>query len=299
MAGLPRSRRALVAREALVETLRVAYQTRVTGLAAEASFWGIFALPWLILGLVAGIAKLEPLFGAAALDSFEANTISLARRVLTPAAIEDLLKPLLESVMRGKGALSFFGLVVAVYAGSRLIGSLTDGMAIVYRQEGIRSFVRARVLSLGVYAAGLTGLIIVIPLVVLGPGVISRILPNMQSNTLSVLLVAGQWLLVLAAIVSIYHVATPHRTPWPADIPGALVAVALFSIFSYLLRWYFKLAVPGGLGVWRDLGAHRGHVVGLRDQPRPAARRRIQRRPCRAQRLVPGHWGARRCPHRA
>lgn len=224
---------------ALGDTFTVAYQTRVTGLAAEASFWAIFALPWLLLGLTAGLGKVQQLLGVDALGWFTENTLELAQRGLTPEAMETLLVPLLDSVVSGSGTISFFGFAIAIYAGSRLIGTLVDGMAIVYRQEGIRSFVRARVVSLGVYAAGLAGLVLVIPSLLLGPRLIGLILPDLQSRTVSGLLIAAQLCLVLAALVSLYHVAVPHRTRWRADVPGALLAIALFSVFSLLLRIYF------------------------------------------------------------
>lgn len=224
---------------ALGDTFTVAFQTRVTGLAAEASFWAIFALPWLLLGITAGLAKVQGVLGVDALDWFTENTLELAQRGLTQEAMDTLLVPLLDSVVAGSGTISFFGFALAIYAGSRLIGTLVDGMAIVYRQEGIRSFVRARVVSLGVYAAGLAGLVLVIPSLLLGPRLIGLLLPDLQSRTVSGLLIVAQLSLVLAAIVSLYHVAVPHRTQWRADVPGAVLAIALFSLFSLLLRLYF------------------------------------------------------------
>lgn len=224
----------------LGDSVAVAYQTRVTGLAAEASFWGIFAIPWLFLGLTAGLAHLSGWLGVDALPAFRSHTLELAEKVLTPQAISDLLVPLLDSLVAGEGTVSIFGFAVAVYAGSRLIGTLVDGMTIVYRQEGIRSFVQARFVSLGVYAAGLVGLILAIPLVILGPRAVNLIVPGVQSELVSVLLIGGQWLLVVAALVSLYHVAAPHRTAWRYDLPGAVLAIALFGVFSFLLRWYFS-----------------------------------------------------------
>lgn len=224
----------------LAETFRVAYRTRLTGLAAEASFWGIFALPWLVLGLVAGLAKFGAVYHVDALGSFRERSVEIAEKVLTPAAIAEILTPFLDSVLsQGRGTIGAVGLAVALYAGSRVLGALVDGMAIVYRMEGIRSFVAARALSLGVYLVGLAVCVVVLPGMIAGPRMLVRLVPGIQSTVISALLLVAQLVLLLVALVSLYHVAAPHRTRWLADLPGAVLAIVAWTALSYGLRWYF------------------------------------------------------------
>ena len=225
---------------ALGDAFLVAYQSRITGLASEASFWGIFALPWMFLALVSGIAHLQQVVGVDAVDRFRNEVLELADEVLTDDAIDDLLVPLVDSVLvRGQAPLGVLGVLAAVWAGSRVIDALVDGMTIVYGREGLRSFVMTRVVSVAVYLGGLLGLIVAIPLVIAGPTFLARIVPGTQGTVTSILLVAAEVLVVLVLLVSLYHWSVPHRTPWAADIPGALIAMALWVVFSYLLRWYF------------------------------------------------------------
>ena len=89
---------------ALVDALAVAYQTRTTGLAAEASFWAVFALPWLFLGLVAGLTRVQVLIGVDAVEQFRTGVLDLADEVLTPQAIDDLILRELHQVLRLPGA---------------------------------------------------------------------------------------------------------------------------------------------------------------------------------------------------
>lgn len=225
---------------ALGDAFLVAYQSRITGLASEASFWGIFALPWMFLALVSGVAHLQRVVGVDAVDRLRNEVLELADEVLTDEAIDDLLVPLVDSVLvRGQAPLGVLGVLAAVWAGSRVIDALVDGMTIVYGREGLRSFVMTRVVSVAVYLGGLLGLIVAIPLVIAGPTFLARILPGTQGTVTSILLVAAEVLVVLVLLVSLYHWSVPHRTPWRADIPGALIAMALWVVFSYLLRWYF------------------------------------------------------------
>jgi membrane protein len=224
----------------LGDTFLAAYQTRLQGLAAEASFWGVFALPWLLLGLIAGVSRMQGLIGIDVLTRLYDEIVGLADQVLTQEAIDDLLVPMLDEVLvRGRTALGLLGAAVAIWAGSRVLDTLVDGMTIVYRREGLRGYLHTRLVSIGLYAAALLGLIVAIPLIVAGPTFLVRLVPGAQGFITSVLLVGLEIGTVLVLVVSLYHWAVPHRTRWHADIPGALIAMALWVVFSFLLRWYF------------------------------------------------------------
>jgi membrane protein len=224
----------------LGDALQAAYTSRLPGLAAEASFWGVFALPWLFLGLVAGISRLQVHLGIDVVDRLYGQIVELAGRVLTEEAIEDLLVPMLDEVLlRGRTTLGVLGVAVAIWAGSRVLDTLVDGMTIVYRREGLRGYLHTRLVSIGLYAAALLGLIVAIPLVVAGPTFLVRLVPGTQGLLSAVLLVALEVGTVLVLVVSLYHWAVPHRTRWVADVPGALVAMGLWVVFSWCLRWYF------------------------------------------------------------
>ena len=297
---------------ALGDALVVAYQTRTTALAAEASFWAVFALPWLIMGLVAGISRFQGLLGIDAVEQLRTRVLDLADQVLTPEAIDDLLEPLLDSVFgRGQTTLGVLGVIIAIWAGSRVVDALVNAMTIVYRREGLRSFIHSKLLSLGVYVAGLSVLILAIPLILAGPTFLARVVPGVQGTATAIFLVIAQVAVVLLLVVSLYHWAVPHRTAWTADIPGALIAMVLWVGFSWALRWYFAWIFRAGLGVRRHCGARRGHVLGLRHGPGPDARCRVQRCPGDPARLVrppgraarprtmrPAHLETRRFPAR-
>ncbi|NED03871.1 YihY/virulence factor BrkB family protein, partial [Streptomyces sp. SID6648] len=42
-----------------------------------------------------------------------------------------------------------------------------------------------------------------------------------------------------------YHVSVPVRSPWIEDVPGALVALAMWVLGSFLLRIYLTSTVEG------------------------------------------------------
>jgi membrane protein len=226
---------------AVADTAAVALSTRLTGLAAEAAFWGVFAVPWLILAMVSGLSKVQDRVGVDAVTSLRGAVLDLADEVLTPEAIEDLLVPLLDEILvQGRASLTVLGTIAALWAGSRLIHALVEGMTIVYQREGLRGFVATRLVSLGMYVAGVAGLVVVIPLVLAGPALLVRLVPGAQGLASAVLLIALEAAVVLVLVVSLYHFAVPHRTRWLADLPGGVLALALWALLSYALRWYFS-----------------------------------------------------------
>ena len=246
MTGWLRTAGRRVAGSTFGDAVIVAHRARVTGLAAEAAFWGVFALPWLTLGLVAGMAQLEQALGGDAVSQFREQVLEIADDVLTARAIDELLEPLLDSILvQGRAAIGLVGIVISIWAGSRVIHALVDGMTIVYRQEGLRSYVATRLVSVAVYVGGLVSLIVAAPVVVAGPTFAAG-LTGVEGQLMQMLVAVAQAMVGLAGVVSLYHWSVQHRTRWVADIPGALVALGLWAGFSYALSWYFRWLLREG-----------------------------------------------------
>ena len=52
-------------------------------------------------------------------------------------------------------------------------------------------------------------------------------------------------LLSIAFLTTLYHVSVPVRSPWIEDVPGALVALAMWVLGCFLLRIYLTSTVEG------------------------------------------------------
>jgi hypothetical protein len=120
----------------------------------------------------------------------------------------------------------------------------------MYGLGGHRGIVRTRLLSLALYVAALAGAVVVLPLLLLGPGVLAGVARTRLGVPESVLVWGGvlSWpVLVLVAVTglaTLYHVAPPVRPGWRACLPGAGLALALWLLASLALRQ----VVGGGLG---------------------------------------------------
>jgi membrane protein len=130
----------------------------------------------------------------------------------------------------------------------------------MYGLGGQRGIVKTRALSFGLYLVFLLVGIVVLPLVLAGPGLVDRIVPTRLSAVASL-----YWPVVLTGSVfvlaTLYHLAVPVRTRLRANLPGALLTMLIWLGGSYLLRAflgesvgstsiYGPLAAPIGLLIW-------------------------------------------------
>lgn len=227
---------------------------RVTGLAAEVAFWAILSLPPLVFGLTGAIGLIANRFPIAEITEIRHQALRYAEQFLTPNAVEELIAPTVDEVL-GSSRLDIvsIGFLIALWSGSRATAVFVDAMAIMHGLEGQRGIIRTRVLSFGVYVAFLVGTAITLPLVLAGPALTQRILPEFLDW-----LAALYWPVVLlattAVLVTVLHLATPIRSFWRAHLPGAVFTMAVWLLGSAALRWAL-IALTGGASIFGPLAA--------------------------------------------
>jgi membrane protein len=70
------------------------------------------------------------------------------------------------------------GFVLALWSGSRALNVIVDTITIMYGLGGRRGIVKTRALSFSLYVVGLLVGVIVVPLVLAGPGLVDALLPD-------------------------------------------------------------------------------------------------------------------------
>ncbi len=221
---------------------RVMVSTRFTGLAAEMSFWGIFALPWVLLGAVAGLAWVQSQFGFDVLAQAQQLILDTASKVLTPEVVDEFIEPLVAEMFQyGSTGLSLVSFVIALWSGSRLVATAVQAVVIVSGDK-YAGYVRTRARALLLYAASLLVLIPVTILMLAGPDLFSRWLGT-----------SGLWLFWIGFLgatsilfAALYHFSLVPRRPLRRALPGALVAVAGWVLGSIGLRVYLAYSFTRG-----------------------------------------------------
>jgi membrane protein len=153
----------------------------------------------------------------------------------------------------GRFSVISIGFVIALWSGSRALNVFVDTITIMYGLGGKRHFVKTRALSFGLYVGFLLISIVLLPLVLAGPGLVDRLLPRPFA-------VAGAfyWPVVLLGsicfLATLYHLSIPLRTRWRADLPGATLTLLIWIGGSALLRVVLS-AAAGTVSIYGPLAA--------------------------------------------
>ncbi|MCK0111880.1 YihY/virulence factor BrkB family protein [Ornithinimicrobium sp. F0845] len=238
----------------VVEVFRICFRYRVTGLSAEAAFFMLLCLPPLILGLFAGVGFFADRFEPGALATVTSAIERFSEQFLTPQVVSEIIVPTVEDVLAGGRAdLLSLGFLLSLWSGSRALHVFMDAIQIMYTQSGERSIVGARAMSLGLYLGSILFASVLVPLAIIGPGLLRDWLPDELD-----FLVTGYWPILaglsLLGLTTLYHYAPKEKTPFHRDIPGAVVAAVIVFLSSLGVRAWAAVAV-GGVTIFGPLTA--------------------------------------------
>jgi membrane protein len=238
----------------VAQTFGACLRYRVTGLAAEAAFFALLSLPPLIFGLAGAIGFVAQRFSVTTVAEFRTQVLDLASRLLTPTAVNDVLAPTLDDVLfQGRFEIISIGFVIALWSGSRAVTVVVDSITIMYGLAGHRSILRTRALSFAMYVVFLLAAVVLLPLVLAGPGLVDRALPD-RLGAVGYL----YWPVVLVgtavALAALFHLAVPVRGRWRAGLPGAVLTLLLWLGGSALLRLVLGLSI-GSTSIYGPLAA--------------------------------------------
>ncbi|WP_190019701.1 YihY/virulence factor BrkB family protein [Streptomyces hiroshimensis] len=228
----------------LKDTVNSCIEYRVTGLAAEAAFFTLLSLPPLLLGLLGLLGYLDDWTGTNTIGSIQENILRASATVLSDKGVNEIARPLLRDVTKGRPDVISVGFAIALWSGSRAVNVFVDTITIMYGLEGKRGIVRTRLLAFLLYIVALLIGAVALPLMVAGPEAVVDVVP-WSADVVRFLYWPVVILLCIAFLTTLYHVSVPVRSPWQEDIPGALVALTMWVFGSFLLRIYLTHTVEG------------------------------------------------------
>jgi membrane protein len=242
-------------------TVAACMRYRVTGLAAEAAFFAILSLPPLIFGLAGTIGYVFERFDVAQVETMRQKVIELASQALSDDSISRVIAPTIDEVTSvGRFDVISIGFILALWSGSRALNVFVDTITIMYGLAGRRGIVRTRMLSFTLYVIALVVGIIVLPLVLAGPQIVQQLVPA-QLDFINTLYWPTVIVLSIFFLTTLYHLSVPVRSSLRHDIPGAVLALTMWILGSFLLRWvlqnasdstsiYGPLAAPIAVLLW-------------------------------------------------
>src|SRR6476659_2629527 len=190
----------------VVTTVSSCLRYRVTGLAAEAAFFAVLSVPPLIFAMAGAIGYVTDHFTAAQVADVRSAVIDLSERALTPSAVNRIIVPTIDDVLKGgRFDVISLGFVLALWSGSRALNVFVDTITIMHGLGGHRGIIKTRALSFLLYILAMITGVLSIPLIVAGPTLVSHWLPNRAA-----FLMNFYWPAVIALsicfLATLYHV---------------------------------------------------------------------------------------------
>jgi membrane protein len=239
----------------VVSTVGACYRNRVTGLAGEAAFFALLSLPPLIFALVGSIGYVFESFSDARSAEVRAAVVEASSRVFTEETVISIIEPTLADVFRGgRYDVISIGFVLALWSGSRALNVFVETITIMYGLGGQRGIVRTRMLSFVLYVLGLVTGIVTIPLVLAGPTLVERMVPD-DFSFVNALYWPAVAVLSISFLATLYHVSVPVRTSWRYNVPGATLTLVLWVCGSFLLRWVLTTTAGESTSIYGPLAA--------------------------------------------
>lgn len=209
---------------------------RVDLVAAGVAFYALLALFPAITALLAiGGLVVEPSQIVGVLDQWTA---------ILPSEVASIILDQAEKVAGsregGLGLAAALGLLLALYSASKGVGSLIDGLNIVYDEEETRGFVWLKVMTLGLTLALILGVVCAMALMVAVPVALAFV--DLGSGV-ETLVTGASWLLmlmlVIAALGLIYRFGPDRDRPeWSWLSLGSVLACVVWIAASAGFAFY-------------------------------------------------------------
>ncbi|OAH11117.1 hypothetical protein STSP_56090 [Streptomyces jeddahensis] len=237
------------------DTVDSCMEYRVLGLAAEAAFFTLLSVPPLLLSMIGLLGYVDDWTGADTIASLQTNLLEASRTVLSDRGVNEIARPILEDVMRGgRPDIISIGFLFALWSGSRAVNVFIDTITVMYGLDGVRGIVKTRLLAFLLFIIALLIGSVALPLMVAGPDAVLKLLP-LSTSVVQILYWPVVIVLSIVFLTTLYHVSVPVRSPWVEDTPGALVALGMWVLGSFLLRIYLTNTVEGPTTIYSSLAA--------------------------------------------
>ena len=239
----------------IVTTVGSCLRNRVTGLAAEAAFFAVLSVPPLVFALAGAVGFVSDSFSDTQVDDIRSAVLEVSRQALTERAVNTIIRPTIDTVLDGgRYDVISIGFILALWSGSRALNVFVDTITIMHGLGGHRGIVATRALSFVLYVLAMVTGALSIPLVVAGPNLVDRVLPDRLDFVNSL-----YWPLVLALCIcflaTLYHVSVPVRTKWTFNLPGATFSLFCWVAGSYVLRWVLTVTAAESRSIYGPLAA--------------------------------------------
>lgn len=231
---------------------------RVTGLSAELAFWSLLSLVPAAIMFVSMLGWLDGIVGSNVAAQVEDNIIAAMRLVFTDRA--DQLTGSVQSLFDGPNtALFSVAALVTLWSGSHAFATLGEALDVINGARDVRPWLARRLLGLLMGLVTLVLAVLLMAVFVVGPlfGRSADVIADPDAaraarSAWDLLRFPVAGVALLGWATALYRYAPTRRTGWRRNLPGAVVAAALWAAFTIGFRVY--LGAGGSNVIVNSLG---------------------------------------------
>lgn len=238
-----------------VRSVLRAGDVRVTGLAAEMSYYALISLVPIVTALGASMGFLQRLFGEEQVDEVREAIVDALTTVFAQQVTSDIIAPLVDGLLdEGRGTVAVGALLVTLYLASRVFRAAVRALDDAYRVDARRNIVAQYLLGLAFTIGALVMLLAVALLVVVGPligGGEALAEAFGLGETFHTLWDVLRWPVAFAIgvlfLVLLYRYAPNVDSHWLRCVPGAVVGALGVLLVSSGFTLYVQVFAPSAL----------------------------------------------------
>ncbi|KON89613.1 ribonuclease [Sporosarcina globispora] len=207
---------------------------RATGLAAEQAYYYMLSIFPLLILLISIVPYLS-------LDPQKA--LSYLHSVMPSDSFSVIEDNVVDIITKPNGGLLTFGIIGTLWSASNGMQAFIRAMNDAFDVEETRSFIKSRLISIGLTLGLLGAFIIAMVLPVFGKVIINFIgnfiiIPDGMQILINVLRWVVAFVIMVTVLAILYKVAPNKHFPFKQVLPGAIAATVMWQLISFGLSFY-------------------------------------------------------------
>jgi membrane protein len=237
--------------------LRTVLRHRVTGPAAEMSFFAMLTLVPLTVAVGAALGQIQRFVGPEKIARGQDAAISLVRVVISPRLTDGVVDPFVRAQLsQQKGGAALGGLLLTWWLAGRLFAATSRALDTAYEERHRRLSVNQRLIALGFAFGSVVVVVLTLGILVDAPFLDEHRTVAEQFGVSQALVTAwylARWPVVLFVLgvflLCLYRFAPSVRHAWRHLVPGAVLGVLLWILAAVAFRIYLALGSGAPTGV--------------------------------------------------
>jgi membrane protein len=235
--------------------VRASLRHRVTGPAAEMSFFAMLTLVPLTVAVGAALGQIQRFVGPEKIARGQDAAISVVRVVISPRLTDGVIDPFIRAQLsQQRGGAAIGGLLLTWWLAGRLFAATSRALDAAYHDRHQRLSLAQRLIALGFALVSVLIVVLTLGILVDAPFMDEDVAVQIGvSRALVAVWYVGRWpvvLLVLGAfLLCLYRFAPSVKHAWRHLVPGAVLGVLGWIVAAVGFRIYLAFGSGAPTGV--------------------------------------------------